>query len=201
MTVESEQALRRSTSLNTGPPKRKSKNLHNRTQSISATPAVKKQHNRRGSLPAAIHILEANSLGDSPIRSPILPTLPEKGAISIHIANPKSDVIAASHFSNVEHRNAIKNISYILTWYFFSTSLSLYNKNLMGKDRFNFNFPLLVSAIHAGIHSIITTLMMWFGGNRWKNTSGKSMSLNDYFFKVVSSCILCCIEKSTKLIN
>jgi hypothetical protein len=186
MTVESELALERSTSLNSGPPTRKNKSLHNRTQSISTTPlAVKKQHRRRGSLPAAIHILESNS--ESPIRSPIIPTLPEKGAISIHIANPKSDVIAASHFShNSTHKTAIKNISYILTWYFFSTSLSLYNKNLMGRDRFNFNFPLLVSAIHAGIHSIITTLMMWFGGNRWKNTSGVSMSLNDYLYKVVS---------------
>jgi hypothetical protein len=167
------------------------KSPHSRTQSISTQPVTqKKKHSRRGSLPAAIHVLEANKYNyDSPNRSPFLlspiPPLPEKGVISIHIANPKSNAIAASHY-NIKHENAIKNISYILIWYFFSTSLSLYNKNLMGRDRFNFNFPLLVSAIHAGIHSVITTLMMWFGGNRWRNNSGVSMTKSDYFFKVVS---------------
>lgn len=175
-----------------GPPITTRKSAHNRTQSISTQPVTqkKKQHSRRGSLPTAIHVNEANrfyhSSLNSPIRSPFLlspiPPLPEKGAIAIHIANPKSDV--ASHYIT-KHENTIKNLSYILIWYFFSTSLSLYNKNLMGRDRFNFNFPLLVSAIHAGLHAIITTLMMWLGGNRWKSAT-VGMTLNDYLFKVVS---------------
>lgn len=176
------------------------KNIHSRTQSISTQPVTqKKKHNRRGSLPTAIHVLEANRYNyESPNRSPFLlspiPPLPEKGAIAIHIANPKSNTIATSHYSMNKHENAIKNLSYILIWYFFSTSLSLYNKNLMGRDRFNFNFPLLVSAIHAGIHSVITTLMMWFGGNRWKNTSGVKMTMNDYIFKVVPCGVAAAVE-------
>lgn len=166
------------------------KKPHNRTQSISTQPVTqKKKHNRRGSLPTAIHVGEANrfynSSLDIPMRSPFLlspiPPLPEKGAIAIHIANPKTDM--ASHYIT-KHENTIKNLLYILVWYFFSTSLSLYNKNLMGRDRFNFNFPLLVSAIHAGQHTVITTLMMSLGGNRWKN-NGNNVSLNDYLFKVV----------------
>ena len=175
-----------------GPPITTRKSAHNRTQSISTQPVTqkKKQHSRRGSLPTAIHVNEANRFYHSSLNSPIrssfllspIPPLPEKGAIAIHIANPKSDV--ASHYIT-KHENTIKNLSYILIWYFFSTSLSLYNKNLMGRDRFNFNFPLLVSAIHAGLHAIITTLMMWLGGNRWKSAT-VGMTLNDYLFKVVS---------------
>lgn len=174
-----------------GPPPTRKKQ-HVRTQSISTQPVTtKKQHKRMGSLPAAIHVADANLLYhsslDSPARSPFLlspiPPLQEKGNIAIHIANPKSDI--ASHYIT-KHENTIKNLSYILTWYFFSTSLSLYNKNLMGRDRFNFHFPLLVSAIHAGLHSLITTLMMWFGGNRWKNNT-TTLSIRDYVFKVVCS--------------
>ncbi|KAL9541230.1 hypothetical protein MBANPS3_009234 [Mucor bainieri] len=183
-----------------GPPITTRKSAHSRTQSISTQPVTqkKKQHSRRGSLPTAIHVNEANrfyhSSLNSPIRSPFLlspiPPLPEKGAIAIHIANPKSDV--ASHYIT-KHENTIKNLSYILIWYFFSTSLSLYNKNLMGRDRFNFNFPLLVSSIHAGLHAIITALMMWLGGNRWKSAS-VGMSLNDYLFKVVPCGIAAAVE-------
>lgn len=184
-----------------GPPSTRKKQ-HSRTQSISTQSVTsKKQHKRMGSLPAAIHSAEANKLYHSSLdaspRSPFLlspiPPLPEKGNIAIHIANPKSDI--ASHYIT-KHEDTIKNLSYILTWYFFSTSLSLYNKNLMGRDRFNFNFPLLVSAIHAGLHSIITTVMMWFGGNRWKSNT-VNLSIKDYVFKVVcKTCAVGTIERN-----
>ena len=179
---------------------RRNNNSHNRTQSISTQPVTqKKKQNRRGSLPTAILAAEANTYNyDSPNRSPFIPSplppLSEKSNVAIHIANSKSNTIAASHYNTSKHENTIKNLSYILCWYFFSTSLSLYNKNLMGRDRFNFNFPLLVSAIHAAIHSIITTLMMWFGGNRWKNTTGIPMTWNDYIFKVVPCGVAAAVE-------
>lgn len=187
MTVD-EHTVHRVSSVSNAPPPTTRKKPHSRTQSISTQPVTqKKKHNRRGSLPTTIHVTDKYI--DPPVRSPFLispiPPLPEKGAVAIHIANPKSDVIAVSHYS-FKHENTLYNMSYIMTWYFFSTSLSLYNKNLMGRDRFNFNFPLLVSAIHAGIHFVITALMMSLGGNRWKDTSGNQMTWNNYLFKVVS---------------
>lgn len=159
------------------------KNPHNRTQSISTQPVTqKKKHNRRGSLPTNVtDYRKTTEFSLSPF-----PNINEKAAISIHIANPDSNVIASSHYNENKHKKSIQNLTYILTWYFFSTFLSLYNKNLMGRDRFNFNFPLLVSAIHAGIHSVITFFMMFFGGNRWRDISGNKMTLNDYLYKVVS---------------
>ncbi|KAG0738695.1 hypothetical protein G6F57_012159 [Rhizopus arrhizus] len=157
---------------------------HYRTQSITTHPVTprNKTHSRRGSLPT-IHLSTID-------RSPFL-TSPIEKAVSIHIANPKSDVKGQHVLTR--HENTIKNLSFILLWYFFSTSLSLYNKNLMGRDRFNFNFPLLVSSIHAGLHFMITSMMMWFGGDRW-NRSTRTMSSLDYLFKVVPCGIAAAVE-------
>jgi hypothetical protein len=144
----------------------------------------KKQHNRRGSLPnlnvANHHKLASVDFG-SPLRSPFPPPLlPEKGSIAIQLGGDSHTVINTN-------KTILKNLSYIFTWYFFSTCLSLYNKNLMGRDRFNFNYPLLASAIHAMLHSIITACIMWFGGTQNGLANKKAMSLKDYFYKVVSN--------------
>lgn len=167
------------------------------TTTASPNPAVKQ--GRRGSLPAltvAIKPMKNKDFG-SPARSPYFASrlaggssllnspIPEKGGVSIQIAHPESD-LTNFHITNRQETIA-KNLSYILCWYIFSTCLSLYNKNLMGKDRFNFNFPLLVSAIHTGLHSIITAIMMAVGGSRWNpRKSGDTVSMHNYIFKVVS---------------
>lgn len=177
------------------PSARSPRRLHGRTQSIHVQPAASSgqpgkasslSQARRGSLPP-LQIGIPNKFAGvdfgSPVRSPFstsIPPLPEK--LSIQIAHPKSD-LAQVHI--LKHKNIFENLSYIAMWYFFSTSLSLYNKNLMGKDRFNFTFPLLLSAIHAGLHAIITSAMMAFGGGRWSPTRTTSISRSDYFYKVV----------------
>ncbi|KAG0165588.1 Triose-phosphate Transporter [Apophysomyces sp. BC1015] len=201
-----------SSSLDTSSNKPK-RYIHSRTQSIHThSVTTKKSHGRRGSLPP-LHVGMTNKLGStdfsSPIRSPYfsatsIPPLPEKGSISIQIANPKSDFI---NFHIMKHENIIKNAIYILLWYFFSTTLSLYNKNLMGRDRFNFHFPLLVSAIHAGLYSVITFAMMSLGGDRWNSQkSGPTISTSNYFIKVVPCGIaaaleICCSNASLVLIT
>ncbi|ORX61417.1 hypothetical protein DM01DRAFT_1122166 [Hesseltinella vesiculosa] len=156
---------------------------------------------RRGSLPPLLKIYTGNypNAQTSPVQqkqrsSPFtthLPTLPEKGSISIQINQPgKTDL--TRHLIQPQHHHLLKNVLYILSWYFFSTSLSLYNKNLMGKDHFNFQLPLLVSAIHAGLHSIITFFMITFDGDRWRGEPKSQQgpphhpSTYDYFHKVVS---------------
>jgi hypothetical protein len=167
--------------------------------SATASPIPGALQSRRGSLPALTVATKPGKNKDfgSPARSPYFASrlagsssllnspIPEKGAISIQIAHPESD-LTNFHITNRQETIA-KNLSYILCWYIFSTCLSLYNKNLMGKDRFNFNFPLLVSAIHTGLHSIITAVMMAVGGSRWNpRKGGASVSMHNYIFKVVS---------------
>lgn len=72
------------------------------------------------------------------------------------------------------------NLLYIFIWYFFSTSLSIYNKTLMGKENYNFNLPLLMSAVHAGIHTIITRILIIYS-----NQKVETYSTVDYLLKVV----------------
>lgn len=74
------------------------------------------------------------------------------------------------------------NALYILTWYFFSTALSVYNKTLMGKDHYNFNLPLLMSAVHSGIHMLITRVFI-----KYYNQKVQRYSNLEYFIKVVSN--------------
>ena len=73
------------------------------------------------------------------------------------------------------------NTLYILSWYILSTILSIYNKTLMGKEYYNLNLPLLMSAVHSGIHSIITRILI-----KHYNYTIKKYSTFDYITKVVS---------------
>lgn len=72
------------------------------------------------------------------------------------------------------------NSFYILTWYFFSTILSVYNKTLMGRDHYNINLPLLMSAVHSGIHFIVTRLIV-----KYYDQLIPTYSTKEYIFKVV----------------
>ncbi|RHZ80635.1 hypothetical protein Glove_134g253 [Diversispora epigaea] len=88
--------------------------------------------------------------------------------------------------SNVTWENAFRNISYILCWYFFSTALSFYNKHLMGKDYFNLNLPIFVSALHTGMHFVITFAMMkGYLSFIYKKPEEKFVSSNSYLNRVV----------------
>ncbi|CAO3690292.1 unnamed protein product [Umbelopsis ramanniana] len=194
-------------------------NNANPTSATTASPNPAVKQGRRGSLPAltvAIKPMKNKDFG-SPARSPYFASrlaggssllnspIPEKGGVSIQIAHPESD-LTNFHITNRQETIA-KNLSYILCWYIFSTCLSLYNKNLMGKDRFNFNFPLLVSAIHTGLHSIITAIMMAVGGSRWNpRKSGDTVSMHNYIFKVVPCGLaaafeICCANASLVFIS
>ncbi|CAJ0639060.1 2610_t:CDS:2 [Entrophospora sp. SA101] len=91
--------------------------------------------------------------------------------------------------------NILKNLSYIFTWYFFSTALSFYNKNLMGRDNFNLNLPLLISSIHTGVHSIITVVLM---NNTlpfiYERKNVKSISIRSYVTRVIPCAVAAALE-------
>jgi hypothetical protein len=75
-----------------------------------------------------------------------------------------------------------RNLIYILLWYFFSTSLSIYNKTLISRDNKKFNFPILMSAVHSGTHMMISILLKRFD----KKTIVPIISRWDYLTKVVN---------------
>ncbi|KAF9102050.1 Triose-phosphate Transporter [Mortierella sp. AM989] len=94
-------------------------------------------------------------------------------------------------------QNIASNLSYIAAWYFFSTALSIYNKNLMGKDNWNFNLPLFVSSVHAGLHFVITACLMHFFPDKYDATrSGKGgrLTIHSYVTQVVPCAIAAALE-------
>ncbi|KAF9560062.1 Triose-phosphate Transporter [Mortierella alpina] len=94
-------------------------------------------------------------------------------------------------------QNIASNLSYIAAWYFFSTALSIYNKNLMGKDNWNFNLPLFVSSIHAGLHFVITACLMHFWPEKFDATrSGKGgrITMHSYVTQVVPCAVAAALE-------
>lgn len=59
----------------------------------------------------------------------------------------------------------------------------------MGKDNWNFNLPLFVSSIHAGLHFVITACLMHFWPDVFDATrSGKGgrITIHSYITQVVS---------------
>ncbi|KAF9350567.1 Triose-phosphate Transporter [Mortierella sp. AD094] len=94
-------------------------------------------------------------------------------------------------------QNVVSNLSYIAAWYFFSTALSIYNKNLMGKDNWNFNLPLFVSSIHAGLHFVITACLMHFFPESYDATrSGKGgrITMHSYVTQVIPCATAAALE-------
>ncbi|OAD75618.1 hypothetical protein PHYBLDRAFT_143860 [Phycomyces blakesleeanus NRRL 1555(-)] len=101
---------------------------HKRTQSIQVH-SKPKSHIRHGSLPH-------------------FPLPHQSTQVSIEILN-KADI--------TQHARPKETYGLVGAWCVCVVGVVLYNKQLMGKDQYNFNFPLLVSAVQAAI----TTLISW----------------------------------------
>ncbi|KAG5544932.1 hypothetical protein RHGRI_017406 [Rhododendron griersonianum] len=83
--------------------------------------------------------------------------------------------------------DVLKTLSFILVWYFFSTSLTLYNKNLLGDDLGKFPAPLLMNTVHFTMQALLSNAITWFWSQRFKPTV--SMSWKDYFLRVVPTAL------------
>ncbi|KAG0296753.1 Triose-phosphate Transporter [Linnemannia gamsii] len=149
---------------------------------------------------------DASKFG-APIRKSSLPTEKETGggssfsnyapSVFINIGRTSSSLPQIVMPKKRIAQNVASNFSYILAWYFFSTALSIYNKNLMGKDNWNFNLPLFVSSIHAGLHFVITACLMHFWPDVFDATrSGKGgrITIHSYVTQVVPCAVAAALE-------
>ncbi|KAK9439220.1 nucleotide-sugar transporter [Metarhizium brunneum] len=74
------------------------------------------------------------------------------------------------HVSDDERKEADRNVVrslftngvLILLWYFFSLSISLYNKWMFDKDRLNFAFPLFTTSTHMIVQFVLSGLVLTF---------------------------------------
>ncbi|KAL7781707.1 triose-phosphate transporter family domain-containing protein [Trichoderma afarasin] len=59
-------------------------------------------------------------------------------------------------------KKLLVNVVLILLWYFFSLSISLYNKWMFDEDRLNFAFPLFTTSMHMVVQFILSGLVLFF---------------------------------------
>ncbi|KAL7929038.1 TPT domain-containing protein [Trichoderma chlorosporum] len=95
-------------------------------------------------------------------------------------------------------KKLIVNVVLILLWYFFSLSISLYNKWMFDEDRLNFAFPLFTSSMHMVVQFILSALVLFFipslrpqrshtsymGRSRHETETGSVMSKMFYLTRV-----------------
>ncbi|KAJ2909423.1 hypothetical protein GGI21_001897 [Coemansia aciculifera] len=58
-------------------------------------------------------------------------------------------------------KHALVVVTYVLLWYIFSGTLSVYNKWLFGASERDFPFPLFVSAVHMAVQYALATTVLW----------------------------------------
>ncbi|KAL2757580.1 hypothetical protein ACRALDRAFT_2098623 [Sodiomyces alcalophilus JCM 7366] len=73
--------------------------------------------------------------------------------------------ISAEEKKEADHnvvRSLLINAALIVSWYFFSLSISLYNKWMFDADRLNFSFPLFTTACHMLVQFSLAGLVLYF---------------------------------------
>ncbi|KAI0344530.1 TPT-domain-containing protein [Trametopsis cervina] len=80
-------------------------------------------------------------------------------------------------------RNALINMAFIASWFFFATILSLYNKWMFAPDRYGFPFPLLVTTMHMFVQFALAALARAIWPHRFRPE--QSPNKKDYMTKVL----------------
>ncbi|KAJ0971471.1 hypothetical protein J5N97_019430 [Dioscorea zingiberensis] len=104
----------------------------------------------------------------------------------------KLEALKQSARTSVSVANLIKIIFFILTWYTFSTCLTLYNKILLGHHMGNFPAPLLMNTIHFALQAALSNVIIRFQSKKSENST--LMSWRDYFVVVVPTALATALD-------
>ncbi|KAK7204783.1 triose-phosphate transporter family-domain-containing protein [Myxozyma melibiosi] len=77
------------------------------------------------------------------------------------------------------------NVVFILLWYCFSLSISLYNKWMFSEDYLNFKFPLFATSMHMITQTLLAGLVLYFIP-RFRPRPEAKMTWKTYIFRVGS---------------
>ncbi|OAJ37215.1 hypothetical protein, variant 1 [Batrachochytrium dendrobatidis JEL423] len=86
------------------------------------------------------------------------------------------------------------NVMFAGLWFAFSTALSLYNKQLLGHDHYNFNYPLFVVSIHSFCQFALSSTLICSFPQQFQPT--KTPSMHDYFSRVVPTAVCTALDIS-----
>lgn len=99
----------------------------------------------------------------------------------------KLELLEQSAQSSLSAVMVLKTLFYILVWYTFSTSLTLYNKNLLGDKLGKFPAPLLMNTFHFALQAVLSKIITCFQSRG--SVSNLPMTWKDYFIKVVPTAL------------
>ncbi|RDA93107.1 hypothetical protein CP533_4108 [Ophiocordyceps camponoti-saundersi (nom. inval.)] len=77
----------------------------------------------------------------------------------------REKVLSTDELREADHdvfRRLVVNGIFILLWYTFSLSISLYNKWMFDRDRLNFAFPLFSTSMHMLVQFLLAGLVLYF---------------------------------------
>ncbi|KAJ6823986.1 putative sugar phosphate/phosphate translocator [Iris pallida] len=83
----------------------------------------------------------------------------------------------------------MKTLFFVLVWYTFSTSLTLYNKTLLGDELGKFPAPLLMNTVHFAMQAVVSNAIIYIQSRCSESSDGPIMTWRDYFLKVVPTAI------------
>ncbi|PBK81994.1 TPT-domain-containing protein [Armillaria gallica] len=98
-----------------------------------------------------------------------------------------------SHLASTEEkkrrwwRNAVLNVLFIASWFFFATILSVYNKWMFSDKHMNFRFPLFVTTLHMFVQFALSAVLRVVWPHRFRPE--RSPQLEDYGKKVVPTAV------------
>ncbi|KAK0226184.1 triose-phosphate transporter family-domain-containing protein [Armillaria fumosa] len=84
-------------------------------------------------------------------------------------------------------RNAVLNVLFIASWFFFATVLSVYNKWMFSDKHMNFRFPLFVTTLHMFVQFVLSAVLRAVWPHRFRPE--RSPQLEDYGKKVVPTAV------------
>nr|XP_043639364.1 probable sugar phosphate/phosphate translocator At1g06470 [Erigeron canadensis] len=98
-------------------------------------------------------------------------------------SSPKNPIAAS---------DILKTLFLILTWYIFSTLLTLYNKTLLGDHLGKFPAPLLMNTVHFAMQAVLSKGITYFWSHKFEPIV--PMSRKDYFMRVVPTALATALD-------
>ncbi|KAJ7782831.1 TPT-domain-containing protein [Mycena metata] len=105
----------------------------------------------------------------------------------MHPGDPPVHLATLAEKKRLWWRNALINLLFIASWFFFSTILSVYNKWMFSDKYFGFPFPLLVTTMHFFVQFFLAALLRTIWPQRFRPAHSPTKA--DYGKKAVPAAV------------
>ncbi|XP_066314996.1 probable sugar phosphate/phosphate translocator At1g06470 [Miscanthus floridulus] len=122
-----------------------------------------------------------------------LPLLPSSSGGGSSPMDIEAGATARSDDLPISPRFLAKVIGLIACWYTLSTCLTLYNKEMLGKQMWKFPAPFLMNTVHFTLQAVASRAIVWFQQRGLEGGPSK-MSWKDYCLRVVPTALATALD-------